>query len=64
MLNTDRRTGHDRRSTDSFNKTAPFLTKEGLVFTDRRRGDRRQDAAEEVVDLGEVEEIVLEPVRF
>ena len=62
----ERRAGRDRRSADGFNSAAPFLTKDGLVFTDRRRGDRerRQVNASELIELGEVEEIVLEPVRF
>lgn len=62
----ERRAGRDRRSTDRFNSAAPFLTKDGLVFTDRRRGDRdrREVNLSEVIELGEVEEIELEPVRF
>jgi len=62
----ERRANKDRRSAAGFNSAAPFLTRDGLVFTDRRRGDRdrRQVDMTEVFELGEVEEIVLEPVRF
>jgi len=66
MQVTERRAGRDRRSADSFNSAVPFLTRDGLVFTDRRRGDRerRQINVSELIELGDVEEIVLEPVRF
>ena len=62
----ERRAGRDRRSAEGFNNAAPFLTKDGLVFTDRRRGDRDRRSIDmaEVLELGEVEEIELEPVRF
>lgn len=66
QITEERRAGRDRRSADGFNSAAPFLTKDGLVFTDRRRGDRdrRHLDVNELIDLGEVEEIELEPVRF
>jgi len=66
MQGIERRAGRDRRSANSINSAAPFLTKDGLVFTDRRRGDRdrRQIDVNDLIELGDVEEIVLEPVRF
>lgn len=64
MQINERRAGRERRSDECFNSTTPFLTKDGLVFTDRRRSaERRQCTVSEMVELGEVEEIVLEPVR-
>lgn len=64
MQINDRRAGRERRSGEGFNRTAPFLTKDGLVFTDRRRNtERREFTVSEMMELGEVEEIVLEPVR-
>lgn len=64
MQINDRRAGRERRSSDGFNRTAPFLTKDGLVFTDRRRNaERREFTVSELMELGDVEEIVLEPVR-
>ena len=64
MQINERRGGGERRSGECFNSTAPFLTKDGLVFTDRRRSiERRQCPVSEMVELGEVEEIILEPVR-
>lgn len=66
MQANERRANRDRRRAGGFNSAVPFLTKDGLVFTDRRRGDRdrRQVDMTEVLELGEVEEIELEPVRF
>ena len=64
MQINDRRAERERRSSDSFNNTAPFLTKDGLVFTDRRRSaDRRELSVSEILEIGDVEEIELEPVR-
>ena len=64
MQINDRRAGRERRSGEVFNRTAPFLTQEGLVFTDRRRSaERREFTVSEIMELGEVEEIELEPVR-
>ena len=64
MQINDRRAGRERRSGEHFNQTAPFLTKDGLVFTDRRRSaERREFTVSEMMELGEVEEIELEPVR-
>jgi hypothetical protein len=70
METQERRAGRDRRSSDRLNRMAPFLTKDGLILADRRRGDRdrRQVNMAELfalsIELGDVEEIVLEPVRF
>ncbi len=63
---SERRAGRDRRSAEGVNSAAPFLTKDGLVFTDRRRGDRdrRHIDVNELLELGEVEEIELKPVRY
>ena len=64
MQINDRRAERERRSSDSFNNAAPFLTKDGLVFTDRRRSaDRRELTVREMLEMGDVEEIELEPVR-
>ena len=65
MLNNERRNSDDRRKADGFNCQSPFLTRDGLVFTDRRKNsDRRHMKLEEIFDLGEVEEIELKPVRY
>lgn len=66
MLNNERRSRDDRRKTDGLNNTnSPFLTKDGLVFTDRRKNpDRRKLNLEEIFEIGEVEEIELKPVRY
>lgn len=65
MFRENRRGGVDRRKADSLNMQAPFLTKQGLVFTDRRKNpDRRVLAMEEIYELGEVEEIELKPLRY
>lgn len=65
MFRDNRRGGMDRRKSDTLNTQAPFLTKEGLVFTDRRKSpDRRVLSMEEIYELGEVEEIELKPLRF
>ncbi|OFZ69352.1 MAG: hypothetical protein A2Z01_05820 [Betaproteobacteria bacterium RBG_16_58_11] len=64
MLNNERRSSDDRRKADGFNTHSPFLTKDGLVFTNRRKNaDRRDLKMEEIFELGEVEEIELKPVR-
>ncbi len=64
MQINDRRASRERRRSECFNSTTPFLTKDGLVFTDRRRSsDRREFSVNEILELGEVEEIELEPVR-
>ncbi|MBI5752592.1 MAG: hypothetical protein HZA59_10685 [Hydrogenophilales bacterium] len=64
MLSNERRGSGDRRKADAFNTHSPFLTKDGLVFTDRRKNsDRRDVKMEEIFALGEVEEIELKPVR-
>jgi hypothetical protein len=64
MQINDRRAGRERRSGEGFNQTAPFLTKDGLVFSDRRRtAERREFTVSELMELGDVEEIELEPVR-
>lgn len=62
----ERRTGQDRRSAEGASLAAPFLTKDGLVFSDRRSGgrERRHVNINELLALGEVEEIVLQPVRL
>ena len=66
MQANERRAGRDRRSADCSRSAEPFLTKDGLIFTDRRRGDRvrRHLDVNELIELGDVEEIVLEPVRY
>jgi len=65
MLNNERRGSGDRRLADATNTQSPFLTKDGLVFTDRRKSsDRRNLKMEEMLALGEVEEIELKPIRY
>ena len=65
MLDEERRGGGDRRSADSLNTQAPFLTKDGVVFSDRRkRDDRRVLSIEEMFDLDNVEEIEIKPLRY
>jgi len=65
MLNNERRSSDDRRKADALNTHSPFLTKDGLVFTDRRKNsDRRNLKMEEILEFGEVEEIELKPVRY
>ncbi len=64
MQINDRRSERERRSGEGSNRTAPFLTKDGLVFSDRRRNaERREFTVSELMELGDVEEIELEPVR-
>ncbi len=64
MQINDRRAGRERRGGEGSNRTAPFITKDGLVFTDRRRNaERREFSVSEMMELGDVEEIVLEPLR-
>jgi len=61
----ERRAGRERRSTEGFNSQPPYLTRDGLVFTDRRQQDeRRQANLDEASAFGEVEEIELKPLRF
>ena len=65
MLDNERRGSEDRRKTDSINSQSPFLTRDGLVFTDRRKSvDRRNSMIEEMVASGDVEEIELKPVSY
>jgi hypothetical protein len=65
MLDEERRGGGDRRKSDSLNAQAPFLTKDGVVFSDRRqRDERRTLPLEEMFNLDDVEEIELKPLRF
>lgn len=66
MLNQEeRRSREDRRKANGLNTQSPFLTKDGLVFTDRRKNpDRRKMKLEDIFELGEVEEIELKPVRY
>ncbi len=65
MLSSERRARDDRRKVDAFNAMSPFLTRDGLVFTDRRKNpDRRNMNMDEIFELGEVEEIELKPVRY
>lgn len=64
MLENERRGSEDRRKADSINSQSPFLTRDGLVFTDRRKNsDRRNLKIDEMLALGDVEEIELKPVR-
>ncbi|MBT9612661.1 MAG: hypothetical protein IV108_05270 [Burkholderiales bacterium] len=65
MLSNERRNNDDRRKADGLNAQSPYLTKDGLVFTDRRKNaDRRHLNMEQAFELGEVEEIELKPVRY
>lgn len=65
MLDNERRGSEDRRKADSINSQSPFLTRDGLVFTDRRKSvDRRNSMIEEMVASGDVEEIELKPVSY
>lgn len=66
MQINERKAGRERRNTADFNRTAPFLTREGLVFTDRRRGatNRRQVDMDKLLEICDVEEIVLQPLRL
>lgn len=65
MLDEERRGGGDRRKSDSLNAQAPFLTKDGVVFSDRRKRDeRRVLSIEEMFDLDNVEEIEIKPLRY
>ena len=65
MLNNERRSRDDRRNSDGLNAQSPFLTKDGLVFTDRRkRAERRNLNVDDLLEMGEVEEIELKPVRY
>lgn len=65
MLNNERRSREDRRKSDGLNAQSPYLTKDGLVFTDRRKSrDRRNLNVDDILEMGEVEEIELKPVRY
>ena len=63
---SERRAGRDRRSAKGSKRAVPFLTQDGLVFADRRRGDRDRRLVDlcALLEFGDVEEIELEPVRF
>jgi hypothetical protein len=45
QVETDRRSGQERRMGSPLNSALPFLTRHGLIFRDRRRiPDRRRSA--------------------
>ena len=60
----ERRAGRERRNVEGFNSEPPFLTRDGLVFTDRRQSAERRQQTVASPDFSEVEEIELQPVRF
>ena len=65
MLENERRDSGDRRKADTNNSQSPFLTKDGLVFAERRKNsDRRNLRIDEMMALGDVEEIELKPVSY
>lgn len=65
MLENERRDSGDRRKADTNNLRSPFLTTNGLVFTERRKNsDRRNLRIDEMMALGDVEEIELKPVSY
>ena len=65
MLENERRDSGDRRKADTNNSQSPFLTTDGLVFTERRKNsDRRNLRIDEMMALGDVEEIELKPVSY
>ncbi len=65
MDSDERRASQDRRNSEGFNSQPPYLTRDGLVFTDRRQQDeRRQANMDEASAFGEVEEIELKPLHF
>lgn len=65
MDSDERRAGRDRRNIEGFNSQPPYLTRDGLVFTDRRQQDERRLVNRDGASVfGEVEEIELKPLRF
>ena len=57
-----RRNKDDRRQNEASENQPPYMTKDGVVYTDRRKSDRRRIDVLSLIEMGEVEEIEITAV--